>query len=198
MKILSLGSAILTPLAVVLISLGALARIDSHDDLVAMRVMDVILGLMLAASFVMARESKQRRRWITVVGALAIWLLVSGSLLRWHDWQVHVRTSAANHYITLGRIAECYGALAKYADDCGSFPSEAQGLSALRENPGRVEWKGPYISDERSIHDAWGHQLRYTLHDNKPVVWSCGKNGIVGSKEDITLDSKVRTQMLEI
>ena len=188
MKIVLVINAVLIPLAVILFFFGAMARIESHEELIVCRVWDVIVGLMFAASFVLAREVKPVPRGVTVAVALVIWLLVSGLLVSWHQFQVYARTTAAERVITYFRIRETYMALTAYCRDCGSFPSYEEGFDGLRENPGSAQWKGPYIPDKESLTDVWGHRLQYALRDNTPIVWSCGKDGISGNKDDINMD----------
>jgi ubiquinone/menaquinone biosynthesis C-methylase UbiE len=188
MKAASVIKAILIPLAGIMFFFGAMARIDSHEELIEYRVWDVVVGLMFAVSFVLAREVKPGRRRTTVVVAFVIWLLVSGVLVSWHEFQVYARTTGAEHAMTDYRIRETYKALTAYSTDCGSFPSDEKGLDALRENPGLTQWNGPYIPYDEPLTDAWGHRLQYALRDNKPVVWSCGKDGISGTEDDITMD----------
>lgn len=190
MKALRTIGAILIPIAGLHFLLALMARIDSQEELSYIRVMDVVIGLMLAASFALAREPKPVRRRVTLSVALVIWLLASGLLLLWHEFQVYARTSAAEHGITVGRIVQAYEALARYSEDCGAFPSETLGLSALRENPGLAHWKGPYAPDEWAICDSWGRRLRYCLTDSGPVVWSCGKDGISGTRDDVTVNER--------
>ena len=40
------------------------------------------------------------------------------------------------------------GALGQYKQDTGAFPTNEQGLSALRTNPGVKGWNGPYLSQD--------------------------------------------------
>jgi general secretion pathway protein G len=188
MKAASVIVAILLPLAGILFFLAAMARIESHEELLGTRVLDVVIGLMFAVSFVLAPEVKPVRRKVTVTVAFVIWLLVSGFLLSWHEFQVYTRFTAARNLQARHRIRECYESLTKYMRDCGSFPSDEQGLGALRVNPGLVQWKGPYIPDKEFLTDVWSHQLQYHLRNNEPVVWSCGKDTISGTKDDIKMD----------
>ena len=53
-----------------------------------LRVWDVAVGFMLAASFVLAREVKPVPLRATIIVALIIWLLASGLLLSLHEFQV--------------------------------------------------------------------------------------------------------------
>jgi general secretion pathway protein G len=152
-----------------------------------MRVMDVLVGFTLAVSFALARETKPVRRQTTLVGASLIWLVLSGSLLLWHEFQVYARTTLATQAFTRHQISQTYDALTQFSRDCGSFPSEDQGLTALSVNPGLRQWKGPYISDKWMLEDVWHHPLRYSLREAMPLVWSCGPDGITGTKDDVVV-----------
>lgn len=187
MKAIRTIGAILIPIASLCLFCALMARIDSQEELRAVRAMDVVIGLMFAASFALAREPKPVPGRVTVGVALLIWLLASGPLLLWHEFQMYARSTAAEHGITRGRIVQAYQALIRYSQDCGEFPAETQGLKVLRENPGSMRWKGPYTPGERSLCDCWGRPLLYRLHTKRPVIWSCGKDGINGTSDDITV-----------
>jgi general secretion pathway protein G len=55
-------------------------------------------------------------------------------------------------------------ALDAYFFDCGQYPSEAQGLAALWENPisGPAAWKGPYINKPLP-RDPWDNDYEYLI-----------------------------------
>lgn len=85
-------------------------------------------------------------------------------------------------------------ALEQYYTECGTFPSEAQGLSALWEKPilypVPVNWNGPYIDTELPL-DPWGNEYKYKVpgQNNLPYeifsFGSDGEKGGEGSKKDI-------------
>ena len=116
-----------------------------------------------------------------------IWLIVSGSLLSWHAFQIYARTTLAKNAYTRHRIVETYDALIKFSRDCGSFPLENQGLNALLVNSGSGQWNGPYISDGRLLEDAWHGHPAYCLRDGIPLVWSRGADGVTGTEDDVTV-----------
>lgn len=76
----------------------------------------------------------------------------------------------AARYLDRARIVSARGqlqafcmALDAYAMDCGSPPSEAQGLEALRRKPaGAPSWKGPYLDREIPA-DPWSNPYRYRV-----------------------------------
>lgn len=73
-------------------------------------------------------------------------------------------------------------ALKAYQKDCGSFPSQALGLSALRLKSGCKNRKGPFLEDSQ-LRDGWGRELGYRFDDSHPEVYSLGADGLEGGTE---------------
>jgi hypothetical protein len=188
MKIRRVIAAILLPLATLLFLMAVVARIDSHEAHRLMRAWDVVIGVLLAVCFLLAGRPKIARQWIRVVVAVFIWVLVSGLLMSCHEFQVYARALAPYYGITHNRIVHAYKAITEYRMDCGDFPSETQGLDVLCKNPGLTRWKGPYWPQGEPLCDGWRHRLCYALRGNNPVIWSCGRDGINGTKDDINVD----------
>ncbi len=77
-----------------------------------------------------------------------------------------------------------------YRQHVGSYPDE---LTALVEKPDGLEdenkWGGPYITDPKSLKDAWGNDLQYKYpgeaHENGYDLWSMGPDGDDGTDDDI-------------
>ncbi|NBZ90080.1 type II secretion system major pseudopilin GspG [Stagnihabitans tardus] len=99
----------------------------------------------------------------------------------------------ANFGKAQGRSAEIQltnikGAVQMFYIDTGRYPTEAEGLDALLTAPdGLKGWRGPYVDDDKSITDPWGH--RYVYHSpgqTKPFdLLSYGRDGRAGgSGED--------------
>lgn len=103
---------------------------------------------------------------------------------------------------TRTQIEGLRAALQSYYVDCGSFPTEEQGLQALWKKPTAFpvpeDWKGPYI-DKALPKDAWGEEYRYALSGSPAmppdspeglpfVIYSLGadrKEGGSGNDKDI-------------
>ena len=166
-----------------------MARIDSHEEHLAIQVMDVVVGLMLSVAFALpsAKNAASWSRLKTIMGASLIWLGVSGSLLTLHGFQIYARTTLAYRWHTHHAISQIYDALNNFHGDCGAFPSEEQGLTALCTDPGLAGWNGPYIPDSDYLDDLWHHRFQYALRDDEPFVWSFGPDGISGTDDDITV-----------
>ena len=86
-------------------------------------------------------------------------------------------------------------ALEAYCIDCGFYPTQSQGLEALRRKPSSSpvseHWSGPYIS--KSVpKDPWGNEYVYVTPspDGDPYGIICygadGMEGGTGANADIT------------
>jgi type II secretion system protein G len=80
----------------------------------------------------------------------------------------HTRPAGAR-----AQIAAFLVALDTYHSDVGEFPTEAQGLRALRVDPGVPGWDGPYLLRDVPA-DPWGVPYRYRLDGGRPKVISFG------------------------
>ena len=84
------------------------------------------------------------------------------------------------------QISMLESAIETYRLDVGSFPTEEQGLAALREPPSGVEsWDGPYLPKEVPL-DPWGNRYEYhypSEHSYFEIV-SYGAEGRSGREEE--------------
>jgi general secretion pathway protein G len=81
-------------------------------------------------------------------------------------------------------------ALEAYFFDCGQYPSESQGLSALWEKPSSGStpdsWMGPYIN-KPAPKDPWGNDYEYLVpgfYDMPYGLRSLGGDGREGGSEN--------------
>jgi general secretion pathway protein G len=82
-----------------------------------------------------------------------------------------------------------------YFLDCGEYPSDIQGLSALWEKPDRGTvpdfWNGPYLS-KPVPRDPWGNEYEYIIPGNSGMPYGVrslggdGTEGGEGNDADIT------------
>jgi general secretion pathway protein G len=81
------------------------------------------------------------------------------------------------------QIESLMTALGTYKLDTGTFPTNEQGLQALRDKPADVnQWAGPYLPREIPM-DPWGHPYAYKYpgeHGDEPDVISFGADGQPG------------------
>ena len=67
------------------------------------------------------------------------------------------------------QIANFRTALEAYRRDVGDYPSTAEGLAALRVNPGRPGWDGPYLPQDIPP-DPWGRDYVYVYAGDEPQI----------------------------
>jgi general secretion pathway protein G len=108
---------------------------------------------------------------------------------------------SAFKYVERARTASCRNqmdvfrlSLQSYYLDCGQYPSEAQGLSALWEkpilSPVPQSWDGPYI-DRKIPKDPWNNDYIYKNPGENNLPFSImtygadGKTGGEGANADI-------------
>ena len=86
------------------------------------------------------------------------------------------------------QIKNFQSALALFKTDTGRFPTTAEGLDALVNNPGLKGWKkGGYIEGGRVPFDSWDNQYIYICpgtHGNDYDLESYGKDRENGGAED--------------
>ena len=99
-------------------------------------------------------------------------------------------------YIERARLAACRSqietfrlALQSYLLDCGMYPTESQGLSALWEKPiitpVPAHWDGPY-TDRQIPKDPWGNDYVYKNPGDKNLpftITSYGADGKSGGED---------------
>lgn len=77
--------------------------------------------------------------------------------------------------------------LLQYSSDVGNFPSTADGLQALLQNPGTSsKWGGPYIAHEDDIKDGWNGLFEYELTPKGNKLVSAGPDGQTDTEDDLT------------
>jgi general secretion pathway protein G len=128
--------------------------------------------------------------FIETIVAISIILIVSAAV-----------GFSAIRYIERARLAACRNqietfrlALQSYMLDCGMYPTQAQGLSALWEKPIVAPvpplWNGPYI-DRQLPPDPWGNEYSYKNPGDKQLPFTIlsygadGKEGGEGHNADI-------------
>ena len=101
-----------------------------------------------------------------IFGGLMILLLFLGVFV-----SVGFEVDRARPAAARAQIAAFLEALGACRSDAGGFPTEAQGLRALRANPGVRGWNGPYMLREIPA-DPWGVPYRYRVVRGLPQVVS--------------------------
>ena len=84
------------------------------------------------------------------------------------------------------QISDLQLALGQYKLDTGMFPTQEQGLPALRIKPsGLDQWHGPYLVKDLGP-DPWGHQYMYKFpgdHGDEPDIVCYGADGQPGGTD---------------
>lgn len=126
----------------------------------------------LANSTISARDAKSagdaRDAGFTFIETLAVLaitvILTAGISLSVSRYIEKAKVASAKNQIEVYKMA-----LQTYYLDCGSFPSDLQGLQSLWEKPYLSpvpdNWNGPYI-DKVVSSDPWGSDYKYTTKTN--------------------------------
>ncbi len=114
---------------------------------------------------------KARDGGFTFVETLAV-LAVTALLASQTGTVVSALVQKAKKASAKTQISSFQAALQSYYIDCGSFPTQEQGLKALVSKPDLIpvpsNWQGPYISSSLPK-DPWGEDYVY-LTKNSPLM----------------------------
>jgi general secretion pathway protein G len=130
------------------------------------------------------RQRRAREAGFTLVELLVV-LAILGLLIALVAPAMMNQLGSAKHKIAQQSIERISGVMDLYRLDVGDYPSTAQGLAALNENPGNVAgWNGPYLKDADGVNDPWGHPFQYRYPSQRPKhsfdIISLGADGKVG------------------
>ena len=116
---------------------------------------------------------------LVVVTIIALFVAIAGPRLLQRGDQA--RVVAAKQ-----QISDLQLALGQYKLDTGLFPTQEQGLGALRAQPQGVEqWHGPYLVKDLGP-DPWGHPYLYKYpgeHGDEPDLICYGADGQPGGTD---------------
>ena len=106
-------------------------------------------------------ERKQRRNaGITLIELLVVMVIIAlfATIV---GTRVGRNVDKAKIVAAKQQISECEGALEQFKLDVGRYPSNDEGLQALRTKPGNApNWDGPYLRKDLGP-DPWGHPYVY-------------------------------------
>ena len=160
------------------------------DDLDATYRIDIVVGLLIGLLSMGPRIQQASRshqsRWMTLMGVITVWGLVSGTLTFLHKHQMVIR-SGGKTIQAKNQVNRVLAALQDYAFVSGDFPSQEQGLKALVHNPGNEKWGGPYL-DANELVDPWGQPLRYRVDNVRIRVRSFGRDMLENTTDDIEME----------
>jgi len=117
---------------------------------------------------------------------LLIVLVIVGLLAALVGPSLYKRVNPAKASVAKAQIQNFSGALDAYFVDVGDFPSDAEGLAALRVKPAGAEgWQGPYLKKEVPL-DPWSRPYVYKSpgRNGGYEIVSHGKDGAQGGEGD--------------
>ena len=111
--------------------------------------------------------TNDREQGFTLVELLVV-LAILGLLIALVAPAMMRQLGSAKHKIAQQSVERLSGVLDLYRLDVGDYPSTAQGLTALNQNPDVMGWNGPYLKDADGIIDPWGHAFQYRYPSDRP------------------------------
>lgn len=105
------------------------------------------------------KHVRRGERGFTMMELLVV-LVIVGLLAAFVGPILYQRISPAKETAASSQIRAFMTALDIYLVDVGGYPTNEQGLDALRRNPGGPNWRGPYLRKEIPL-DPWGNSYVY-------------------------------------
>lgn len=147
----------------------------------------------------MSRQRFWRRALQRVVGSeagftlveLLVVIIILGLLVGIVGPRLIGRIGQSKQATARAQIANFEAALDQYRLDVGAYPTGAQGLAALNQNPNAPNWNGPYLK-KGVPRDPWGNPYKYVCcpgQHGEYDLWSEGSDGApggVGEAADVT------------
>jgi len=134
----------------------------------------------------MRRENRSYApRGFTLIELIVV-VVILGLLAAVVGPQVMNRLGESKARISQLQIEQLGNALALYRFDIGQYPSTAEGLQALIEDPGIENWSGPYLEKNNLPKDSWGRDYQYRSPGDfgDYDLWSWGADGQEGGEGD--------------
>ena len=104
---------------------------------------------------------RRSQRGFTLIELLIV-MIILGLLAALVAPKMFQKVGGAKIKAAKAQIAMVGTALDAYRLDTGTYPTAEEGLEALRKNPGRDTWDGPYMPKEIP-NDPWGKPYVYSF-----------------------------------
>jgi general secretion pathway protein G len=164
--------------------------------------LEFLAGIVLAETSAIVIEKRLYNRWIDLcrVGDRGWQAVIAANFVSWiagivigimlafatHTNGPHLHASKIK--IAKIQIYEFDSSIQMFDSDTKRLPTTAEGLVALRRNPGNVAgWNGPYLQKDIPL-DLWGRAYIYKCPgDHGPFdLYSYGPDGKASTDDDIT------------
>ena len=124
----------------------------------------------------------RRQRGFTLIELLIV-MIILGLLAALVAPKMFQKVGSSKQKAAKAQISMLSTALDAYRLDIGSYPSSEEGLDALRKNPNRDTWDGPYMSKDIPP-DPWGHAYVYRFpgEHGDYDLYSLGADGQEGGE----------------
>jgi len=131
------------------------------------------------------RAEKSEAGWTLM--ELIVVMVILGMLAAVVGPKVYDNIIKGKDQIARMQVSELESALMLYSFDTGRFPTTAEGLQALVQNPtGLDSWKGPYLR-KGVPNDPWERPYAYRSPGEHGDfdLYSFGADGVEGTNDDI-------------
>lgn len=132
-----------------------------------------------------SEDRKMHSRGFSLIELIVV-LVILGLLATVVGPSVMERLAKGKAEIAKIQIADLKGALGLFRFDVGRYPTTAEGLTALLQNPGIDNWAGPYLDKAALPKDPWGRDYQYRSPGQfgEYDLYSLGADGVEGGEGD--------------
>jgi general secretion pathway protein G len=110
-----------------------------------------------------SNQPSRRARGFTLIEIMVVMVIIA-LLAALVGPRVMKQLGSSKEKTTLVQIEQLGAALESFKLEVGRYPTQAEGLKALVENPGKApNWKGPYLRKKDLPMDAWGNPFYYEV-----------------------------------
>jgi len=130
------------------------------------------------------RTERSGSRGFSLIELIVV-LVILGLLATVVGPRVMQRLSQGKTEIAKLQIDQLDGALGLFRFDVGRYPTTAESLQALVDNPSGVQnWSGPYLDKKSLPKDPWGREYQYRSpgQNGDYDLWSYGADGVEGGE----------------
>lgn len=130
-------------------------------------------------------KTRKRNRGFSLIELIVV-LVILGLLATVVGPKVMDRLGRGKSEIAKLQIDQLEGALGLFRFDVGRYPSTAEGMAALIDNPGIENWAGPYLDKRTLPKDPWGRDYQYRAPGQYGDfdLYSLGADGMEGGEDD--------------